>query len=127
MTKEAWEYPGSRLDAVVDGDSFFAVGSRSFDAGFHITVTTGWRQKFRLNRINAAPAKTAGGRAATEATTRLLAGTFHLSSVGPYKYGDEWMAEVTTAAGINVSDELVRLGVAVYWDGTGPRPLGETE
>jgi endonuclease YncB( thermonuclease family) len=47
-----------------------------------------------------------------------------IETVKAYKYGDEWMAEVTLPDGRNVSDALVAAGVAQWWDGQGPRPGG---
>jgi hypothetical protein len=57
----------------------------------------------------------------------LVTDPVHITTVGPYKYGDEWMAEVTLADGRNLSDTLVGLGLAVLWDGTGPRPTTDSE
>jgi hypothetical protein len=48
--------------------------------------------------------------------------TVHIRTTGPYKYRDEWMAEVTLSDGRNMSDELVLGDWAVYWTGDGPRP-----
>jgi hypothetical protein len=52
----------------------------------------------------------------------LVTDPVHITTVGPYKYGDEWQAELVLADGRNLSDALVDLGLAVYWDGHGPRP-----
>lgn len=117
---ERWMWPDSTLVRVIDGDSFIAQVRR--DLGFHGTAS--FTVRMRLNRINAAPAKTDAGKAATLAVMQLLLGSLTIETVGPYKYGDEWMAEVTLADGTNVSDILVGRGLAVYWDGTGPRPGG---
>jgi endonuclease YncB( thermonuclease family) len=113
-----WDWPRSTVTRVIDGDSLVAEVHR--DLGFNGTAT--FHQKLRLNRINAKPAKTPAGAAATAAVSGLVAGELHIVTVGPYKFGDEWMAEITLADGRNLSDLLVSLGHAVYWDGTGPRP-----
>ena len=120
MSSGPWSWPDSHVTRVIDGDSFVARLTR--DLGFHGTTT--FEVKLRLNRINAAPAKTDRGRLATNRFL-LLVGTLEgllIETVKPYKYGDEWMAEVTLHDGRNVSDVLVAEGLAVYWDGTGPRP-----
>ena len=89
--------------------------------GFHGTAS--FEQRMRLNRVNAKPAKTAEGKAATAGLeTLVMAGPVLIETVGPYKYGDEWMAEITLPDGRNVSDTMVANGFAVFWDGTGPRP-----
>lgn len=115
-----WEWPGSSIVRVIDGDSFVAVVSR--DLGFNGTAT--FQQKLRLNRINCPPVATARGKAARDAVVGLVSGSLMIRTVGPYKYGDEWMAEVYLADGRNLSDVLVSEDLAVYWDGTGPRPGG---
>lgn len=115
-----WIWPGASVTRVVDGDTFVARLTR--DLGFHGTVT--FEQRLRLNRINAPAAKTPAGKAALAALERLFGSSpdFTISTVGAYKYGDEWMAEVLDVMGRNVSDEMVSAGAAVYWDGRGPRP-----
>jgi endonuclease YncB( thermonuclease family) len=128
MTNVPWLWPGSFVTRIVDGDSFAARVTR--DLGFHGTAT--FEQKLRLNRINAQPAKTALGQQATQRFGELVGMTLPgivsppllIETVKAYKYGDEWMAEVTLADGRNVSDVLVAEGLAVFWDGTGPRPGG---
>jgi endonuclease YncB( thermonuclease family) len=79
--------------------------------------------RMRLNRINAAAKATVRGKAATVFARQQMEGvTVHIVTTGAYKYGDEWMAEVTLSDGRNVSDMLVDAGLAVYWNGKGPRP-----
>lgn len=118
-----WDYPSSTLAALVDGDSFYANVGRDLDFGFHVVMHATARQKFRLNRCNAAPVKTASGAGALARVAVLLGGVFDLTSVGPYKYGDEWMAEVILADGRNVSDVMVAEQWAAPWNGLGPAPL----
>jgi endonuclease YncB( thermonuclease family) len=116
-----WDWPDSMVTRVIDGDSFEAQLAK--DIGFH-GVTT-FRQKLRLNRINAVPVKTAHGLEAKKYLEELVKPNMSLvfiETVKPYKYGDEWMAEVTLLDGKNVSDDMVKNAMAVYWDGTGPRP-----
>jgi endonuclease YncB( thermonuclease family) len=122
MTNVPWLWPDSIVTRVIDGDSFTARVTR--DLGFHGTAT--FDIKLRLNRINAPPVKTTEGTLASNAAALLMLTTSPvlIETVKPYKYGDEWMAEVTLSSGVNVSDEMVRTEHAVYWDGTGPRPGG---
>ena len=115
-----WSWPGSTVVRVIDGDSLVAQVTR--DIGFHGSVT--FQQKLRLNRINAPKLASPAGQIAR---SWLLAATTQpspvkIDTVGAYKYGDEWMAEITLPDGRNVSDEMVKAGNAVYWDGQGPRP-----
>jgi endonuclease YncB( thermonuclease family) len=53
-----WDWPDSTVVRVIDGDSLVAEVHR--DLGFNGTAT--FRQKLRLNRINAKPAKTRRAR-----------------------------------------------------------------
>ena len=52
----------------------------------------------------------------------------HVTTLKRYKYGGpsetvgQYMAEVELPDGRNLSDLLVADGLAVYWDGQGPRP-----
>lgn len=115
----AWDWPNSTVTRVIDGDSLVARVTR--DLGFNGEAS--YKQKMRLNRVNAKPAHTIEGRNATETVRNLTADVaLHIITVGPYKYGDEWMAEIILPDGRNLSDVLVSGGHAVYWDGSGPRP-----
>lgn len=119
-----WHWPGSVAKRIVDGDTIIAEVTR--DLGFG--GRTIFEVKLRLNRINAAKESSAAGHAAEVALGLLLAGqVLDMTTVGPYKYGTdespgEWMVEITLPDGRNVSDALVTMGHAVYWDGRGPRP-----
>lgn len=127
-----WNWPGSTIARVLDGDTFTAllpgVSTVTIDIGFHgsetLTSSRTFLQRLRLNRINAAPVKSVAGAACTARATELMQGALNISTVGAYKYGDEWMAEVVNADGVNVSDQLITEGLAVYWNGQGPRPGG---
>jgi endonuclease YncB( thermonuclease family) len=118
VSPTAWDWPNSSVVRVIDGDSLVAVVTR--DLGFNGKAT--FSQHLRLNRINAAPISTDHGKAARDAVVAWTSGYVHITTVGPYKYGDEWMAEIVLADGRNLSDALVAGGLAVYWDGSGPRP-----
>jgi endonuclease YncB( thermonuclease family) len=120
-----WEWPGSVIARVIDGDTVDAMLTR--DLGFQATAT--FPVRLRLNRINAEPGKTDKGALARGRVLALTAGARLAITTGKgYKYGapdgktGEWMAEVTLLDGRNLSDLLVAEGLAVYWDGTGPRP-----
>jgi endonuclease YncB( thermonuclease family) len=116
-----WAWPGSCVISVTDGDTIKARLTR--DLGFNGIAT--FEQKLRLNRINAPKVSTFAGKKARARVLELVAGRVDIETVGPYKYGDEWMAEIHLQDGRNLSDVLVGEGLAVYWDGTGPRPADE--
>lgn len=119
-----WTFPGTSLDRIVDGDSFFARVSRDMDYGFHIHIAPSSVQKFRLNGCNAAPLSTDSGLGARAFLEGLLApAPFTLESVGPYKFGDEWMAEVTLQDGRRVTDVMIAEQWAAPWRGRGMPPL----
>lgn len=106
---------------VIDGDSIEARLTK--DIGFHGAVS--FIQRLRLNRINSKPIKTLEGQDASRFLTELLKPNMSLVdmvTIKPYKYGDEWMVEITLKDGRNVSDEMVQNAMAVYWDGVGTRP-----
>jgi endonuclease YncB( thermonuclease family) len=119
-----WTYPAATLIGVTDGDTFHAELTRSVDLGFHVELTATLRQKFRLNRCNTAPIGTPSGMgAAVRLRVLLAAAPFTITSVGPYKFGDEWMAEVILADGRNVTDVLIAEQWAAPWNGRGTAPL----
>lgn len=122
MSNAPWLWPGSLITRVVDGDSLTARLTR--DLGFHGTAT--FEVKLRLNRINAPAVNTDTGKIAGGALVALFPADVHVNieTTKAYKYGDEWMAEITLADGTNVSDWMVTGGYAVYWNGQGPRPGG---
>jgi endonuclease YncB( thermonuclease family) len=120
-----WHWPNSVVSRVIDGDSIDATLTR--DIGFEGSVD--FPVRLRLNRINAAPVKTAKGKLAKARVLALTAGAMtYIVTVKGYKYGaprdktGEWMAEVLLPDGNNLSDVLVAEGLACYWDGQGPRP-----
>jgi endonuclease YncB( thermonuclease family) len=121
--REQWTYPYATLARVIDGDSFVADVRCGMDFGFHVYIAGSSRQRFRLNRCAAAPAKTESGDGARARLAELLAEPFVLVSVGPYKYGDAWMAEVVLDDGRNVSDVMVQEQWAASWNGSGKQPL----
>jgi endonuclease YncB( thermonuclease family) len=127
MTNVPWLWPNSTITRIKDGDSFVARVTR--DIGFHGTLT--FDVTLRLNRINTPPLKTVPGKEALNHFTDLVRNgpgipsvPVLIETVKAYKFGDEWVAEVTLPDGRNVSDELVKAGVALYWDGKGERPGG---
>jgi endonuclease YncB( thermonuclease family) len=124
-----WLWPGSTVVRVVDGDTFDALVHRDLGFGGQAVLPV----RLRLNRINAPKGSTEAGKAATARVGIELGlrATVDLETINPYKYGGpkdmtgEWMAEVTLPDGVNLSDLLVEAGLAVYWDGQGPRPADE--
>lgn len=88
--------------------------------------------RLRLNRINCSPISTDQGSAAAAYVRRAVipAIPVDIETFKPYKYSGpdyspgEWMAEIVLPDGSNLSDDLVVSGLALYWDGQGPRPGG---
>lgn len=121
MSNPPWLWPASTIIRVVDGDSFVARVTR--DLGFHGVAT--FEVKMRLNRINTPPIKTElGATAAVFVSAHTADVLVDIETTKAYKYGDEWMAEVTLPDGTNLSDQLVAASLALYWNGQGPRPGG---
>ena len=122
--QDQWVFPGSTLNRVVDGDTFYADVKRTLDFGFHLEIAPSAVQKFRLNGCNAAPMSTESGKgAAAELAALLSIGPFTLTSVGAYKYGDEWMAEVLLPDGRRLTDVMIAEQWAAPWNGQGAQPL----
>jgi endonuclease YncB( thermonuclease family) len=122
----AWIWPDSIICRVIDGDTVEA-DLVNRHVGFGLIVT--FPVRLRLNRINAQPSQHAHGRLCKARVLALTAGArVHITTGKGYKYGapadriGEWMAEVLLGDGRNLSDVLVAEGLAVYWDGQGPRP-----
>lgn len=130
MSNAPWLWPGSTVLRVIDGDSIVGHVEKTvtIDCGFHVMLTQKIEadQKMRLNRINAVKGTTTDGLLATAYLTTLVMGVglVTLETTKAYKYGDEWMVEITLADGTNVSDKMVSTGHAFYWNGVGPRPGG---
>lgn len=120
-----WSWPDSVITRVLDGDTCDIMLTR--DLGFEAHAS--FPVRLRLNRINAYPVKTNRGFQAKARVLALTAGAKVTITTGRgYKYGapdgktGEWMAEVLLPDGRNLSDLLVAEGLAVHWDGQGPRP-----
>jgi endonuclease YncB( thermonuclease family) len=120
-----WSWPGSVICRVLDGDTVDAMLTR--DLGFEASAT--FPVRLRLNRINADPVHTDNGMRCRARVLALTAGAKLTITTGKgYKYGapdgktGEWMAEVLLPDGRTLSDVLVAEGLAVHWDGRGPRP-----
>ena len=106
-----------------DGDTFRA----DVRVGFGIAATgnRGEGQAFRVFGCNAIELALPGGREAQANLAKLLApGTVVvLDSIANYKYGGEFMANVTLPDGRNLTDALIASGYAVKWNGKGLRPV----
>jgi endonuclease YncB( thermonuclease family) len=125
----AWHWPQSRIHNVVDGDTVDSTLIKLVDIGFNITNTVALPMRLRLARINAARSSSAKGKRAKELVIARTSNVdLLITTLKSYKYGGpeekmaEYMAEVTLPDGANLSDLLVSLGLATYWDGSGPRP-----
>lgn len=119
-----WRWPNSRITRVVDGDTVDTQLTRDIGFGGRVTFPV----RLRLARINAAKAKSPAGLSATALVIALTGSApLDITTVKPYKYGGpadytgEYMAEIVLPDNRNLSDVLVAEGLAVYWDGQGPR------
>lgn len=118
-----YHYRGT-VTAVVDGDTL----DITFDLGFRMTT----KQRFRLYGVDAPERFTATGPAATEYVKEWLeqarladlqiggGGDVFLRTHKPVidKYG-RWLAEVFSADGRSLTDDMIAAGHAVRWFGQG--------
>jgi endonuclease YncB( thermonuclease family) len=120
----AWQWPGTLIVKVIDGDTVDALVTRDLGFGGKVTFPV----RLRLNRINAPKVSTIAGRKTRARVLELMAGPVDVTTVKTYKYGGpddqvgEYMAEITLPDGSNLSDLLVAERLAVPWDGEGTRP-----
>lgn len=116
---KAWEWPGSVVSHIVDGDSFDAVVQ--MDIGFYGKFIR--TQRLRIAGIDCDDIHTPLGDAAIARVLELTKDvTVLIVTLKPYKYGDEWMANIILPDGRSVASVLVLEGLAVPWDGKGVRP-----
>ena len=106
-----------------DGDTFRADVRVGF--GWTNQGTNGEGQPFRVAGCNAIELKQPGGQEAQAHLAALLPpGTVVvLDSLKDYKYGGEYMANVTLPDGRNLTQVLVADGFACYWQGKGAAPV----
>lgn len=84
------------------------------------------RVKVRLDGIQAAELSTPKGKeVAAWLKERIEGKAVALTLGGDYKFGGERMGSVSID-GVDVAQEMVAAGLAVKWDGRGPRPVGHT-
>lgn len=133
MAREyGWEWPDASIVRVIDGDTVVALVTRKkivgpVDIGFHGSVTleivVPFEQHMRLMGINTPKSTTKRGREAKAAVEQLTLGqSLHIVTHKPYKYGDEWMAQVTLPDGSDLVEQLLAEKLGTAWDGTGTRP-----
>lgn len=112
-----YEYK-ARIVQVHDGDTFTA----DIDMGFDLTRRT----KLRLNGCNAIELRNPGGFESQQNLAAILqvGPTFWytIRTFKPYKYGDEWMADVVLAGGSTLVQELIAHGWLAPWNGLGTPP-----
>lgn len=83
--------------------------------------------KVRLDGIQAAELHTPKGKdVAAWLKARVEGRQVVLTLRGDYKYGGERMGSVSVD-GADVGQEMVDKGLAVRWDGRGPRPVGRPD
>jgi micrococcal nuclease len=105
---------------VIDGDTFVA----DVDLGFYVRV----RMSCRLVGLNTPDHGEPGREEARQVLAELLGrGTVSVESVAHDKFAGRFDAVVVVepvgGKVVVVNAELLRLGVAVPWDGRGKRPL----
>lgn len=110
-------YPAT-IESVHDGDTLTV----SLDMGRHI-----WQlgAKHRLYGCNARELAQPGGpEAHTNLSALLPVGlVVMLTSLKPYKYGDEYMAAITLPDGTDLVSLLIADQWLAPWDGTGTKPV----
>lgn len=98
-------YYKAHINRVIDGDTVEAV----IDVGFKISI----RDNLRLSRINAPETSTDTGRRSKEFVTTLLTNKdVIINTIKREKYG-RLLAEIYMD-GLNINDEIVKLGYAEY-------------
>lgn len=103
---------------VVDGDTVIV----DLDLGRGLWLR---KAKHRLAGCNARESDDPGGPEARDNLAALLpvGSTVTLRSLKPYKYGDEYMAEIVLPDGRELVPLLIAEHWAAPWDGRGERPL----
>ncbi len=82
--------------------------------------------KIRLDGIQAPELSTPKGPISRDWLTAKIGGKWAALTLGDdYKYGGERMGSIAIN-GTDVATEMIAKGLAVKWDGTGPRPVGQT-
>ena len=107
----------AKVVSVHDGDTM----TLDIDLGFYVRV----QMPCRVLGINAAELGTSGGLVARD-TLRALCpegSDITVKSVKPDKYGWRFDGIPVLPDGRTVADCLVAAGVAVPWDGKGPKPV----
>lgn len=99
--------------SVHDGDTF--------------TVNVQVKVPIRADGVQAAELKTDKGKMVAEWLRKRIEGKWaQLDLRGGYKYGANGERMGTLSIdGVNIQDEMVAKGLAVKWDGKGPRPVGQ--
>jgi endonuclease YncB( thermonuclease family) len=103
---------------IIDADSLVC----DLDLGRHLWIRNA---KHRLAGCNAIELGDPGGREARDNLAELLplGCIVTLVSVKPYKYGDEYMAQIILPSGEDLVTKLIADGWAASWNGLGPRPV----
>lgn len=120
---------------VIDGDTVVLHLVKTFtqdvDFGFFVkdamTLTKTAEVTFRLNGINTPEivglSKTAGLAAKSALELMIVGQNLRVVSHKPDKYG-RWLADIYLPNDtVSVNQRLVKLGLALPWDGQGPKPV----
>jgi endonuclease YncB( thermonuclease family) len=112
-----WTYEAT-IVTIHDGDTLTV----NLDHGRHI-----WEigAKHRLIGLNAIELHAPGGTEARDHLAALLPPGMivTLTSYRPYKYGDEWMADLAWPGTPSLAQQLIDTGWAAPWNGLGTAPI----
>jgi len=106
------------ITRIIDADSLVV----DLDMGRHLWVRDA---KHRLNGCNARANTDPGGVEARDNLAVLLpvGAVVTLHSLKPYKYGDEYMADITLPDGRDLVPLLIAEQWAAPWNGRGAKPV----
>lgn len=128
MTNTDFTYDAEVIDWI-DGDTVALAVTRTFEMGFHFTIACTYRAHFRLLGVDTPERGQKNHREATKASEGIApAGTkVKIETHKADKYG-RYLATVTTPAGVNVSAQLIALGLGhPYFGGSKAAALAATD
>lgn len=113
--------------AWIDGDTVALAVTKDYDFGFHITVSGHYEGHFRLLGVDTPERGHLNYRAAGDYARKLApVGSIVTIETHTYdKYG-RYLAKVVTSEGINVANELIKMGLGYPYFG-GHKPTAEEQ
>lgn len=126
MTDQTFGPYPAKIVGIHDGDTM----TLDIDLGFdHLVAGQDWNGKTRIAcrvvGINAPELSTVAGKAALAYAQTLvkIGDLVTVVSHGWDKYGGRFDGAVTLANGASYGDAMIAAGQAVFWDGTGAKPV----